>query len=56
MKREITRDEMLAAKQQAMINAKEAIDKQDAKLASDWLECANYWKGRIAELSPMGGY
>ena len=54
MKSEITKDEMLAAKQQAMINAKAATDKMQLKEASDWLECAAYWKARLAALSPMG--
>ena len=54
MKSEITKDEMLAAKQQALINAKIATDKMQLKEASDWLECANYWKARLAALSPMG--
>ena len=53
-KSEITKDEMLAAKQQALINAKIATDKMQLKEASDWLECANYWKARLAALSPMG--
>jgi hypothetical protein len=54
MKSEITRDEILAAKQQAIINAKAATEKMQLKEASDWLECANYWRARLAALNPMG--